>query len=89
MFHSERSNQILNRTLQIIVLIYQGAALIVFAIIPFLAINWLRTPFIGAFVEQTMVFNGVGQESPAETWGLFQDKQLWLDYQLTALTVKK
>ena len=82
MLQPERFNRIFNRTLQIIVLVYQGIALIAFAIIPFLAINWLRTPFLGAFVEQTLVFNGVGQETPAESWGLFQDKKLALDYQI-------
>jgi signal transduction histidine kinase/putative methionine-R-sulfoxide reductase with GAF domain len=82
MLQSGRLNHLLNRTLQVIVLIYQGIALIAFAIIPFLAVNWMRTPFLGAFVEQTIVFIGVGQETPAESWGLFLDKKLWLDYQI-------
>jgi signal transduction histidine kinase/putative methionine-R-sulfoxide reductase with GAF domain len=82
MMQSERSNNLINRIFQIIVLIYQGIALIAFAILPFLAVNWMRTPFLGAFVEQTMVFNGVGQETPAESWALFLDKRLAIDYQL-------
>jgi signal transduction histidine kinase/putative methionine-R-sulfoxide reductase with GAF domain len=82
MLHSERIHHITSRVLQAIVLAYQGIALIAFLVIPFLAINWLRTPFLGAFVEQTMVFNGVGQETPPEAWGLFLDKSLQLDYQL-------
>ena len=82
MSQSERLHQIVNRVLQIVVLVYQGIALMAFLVIPFLAINWLRTPFLGAFVEQTMVFNGVGQETPPEAWSLFRDKSLWLDYQL-------
>ena len=85
MLPSERLNRLFNRFLQIIVLIYQGIALIAFVIIPFLAVNWMRTPFPGAFVEQTMVFNGVGQQTPAESWGLFLDKQLRVNYQLTGV----
>ena len=60
MLRSERSDQILNRVFQFFVLSYQGIALIAFLIIPFLAANWLRTPFLGAFIEQTNIFNGVG-----------------------------
>jgi signal transduction histidine kinase len=82
MLQSERLNQIVDRVLQIVVLVYQGIALLALVGIPFLAIQWLRTPFLGAFVEQTMVFNGVGQDTPPQTWGLFQDKSLRLAYQL-------
>jgi signal transduction histidine kinase/putative methionine-R-sulfoxide reductase with GAF domain len=82
MFRSERLSQIVNRVLQIMVLVYQGIALLAFLVIPFLAIQWMQTPFLGAFVEQTMVFNGVGQASPPQAWGLFQDQSLWLTTQL-------
>ena len=82
MLQSERLNQIVDRVLQIVVLAYQGVALLALIVIPFLAIQWLRTPFLGAFVEQTMVFNGVGQEGLQPAWGLFQDKSLALNYQL-------
>jgi signal transduction histidine kinase len=86
MLRSERLNQIFHLrfkgVLQIVVLAYQGVALLALVVIPFLAIPWLRTPFLGAFVEQTMVFNGVGQDSPQPTWSLFQDNSLALKYQL-------
>jgi signal transduction histidine kinase len=82
MLRSERTSQIVNRVLQGLVLSYQGLALLAFLVIPFLAVQWMRTPFVGAFVEQTMVFNGVGQTTPAQTWSLFQDKSLWLKSQL-------
>jgi signal transduction histidine kinase/putative methionine-R-sulfoxide reductase with GAF domain len=82
MLHSERLQLISSRIRQSIVLAYQGVALIAFLIIPFLAVSWLKTPFLGAFVEQTMVFNGVGQATPPEAWGLFQDASLQLNYQL-------
>jgi hypothetical protein len=76
MFHSERLNHIINRILQGIVLAYQGLALVIFVIIPFLADNWLRIPFIGAFVEQTLVFNGVGPGGFDDAWYLFQKVEL-------------
>ena len=76
MFHSERLNHITNRILQGIVLAYQGLALVIFVIIPFLADNWLRIPFIGAFVEQTLVFNGVGPGGFDDAWYLFQKVEL-------------
>ena len=65
----------------IVVLAYQGVALLALVVIPFLASSWLRTPFLGAFVEQTMVFNGVGQDYQPG-WELFQDKSLALTTQL-------
>src|SRR5512140_1702311 len=82
MAQSERVHPRTNRILQALVLAYQGIALIAFLIIPFLALNWMKTPFMGAFVEQTMVFNGEGQEKPAEAWGLYLDKSIGLKYQL-------
>ncbi len=81
MSQSERSNQIFNRVIQLVVLAYQGLALIAFLVIPFLAASWLNTPFIGAFVEQTMVFNGVGPTRIDPAWGLF-DSGVRLDNQL-------
>jgi signal transduction histidine kinase len=82
MFHNERINRLINRVLQIVVLVYQAIALAAFLAIPFLAGRWLQTPFLGAFVEQTMLFNGVGQAEPAESWSLFLDEHLRLKYQL-------
>jgi signal transduction histidine kinase len=47
--------------------VYQLIALAIFGIVPFLAYNWIRTPFIGAFIEHTMMSNGVGPRA-VETW---------------------
>ena len=49
---------------------YQIVALITFAIVPFLALSWIRTPFIGVFVEHTMTSNGV-RPNIVETWPAF------------------
>jgi signal transduction histidine kinase/putative methionine-R-sulfoxide reductase with GAF domain len=82
MMRSEHLNQILERVLQVVVLVYQGISLMALVVIPILALPWLQKPFLGAFVEQTMVFNGVGQENSQPAWNLFQDKSLALHYQL-------
>lgn len=68
---SERLNQILSRMLQVVVLVYQGAALVAFLFIPFLAYNWLRLPFLGGFIEQTMIVNQVTPSTP-EAWPLLE-----------------
>ena len=60
------------KILEISVIAYQALAVIVFILIPIFAINWWSKPFIGAFVEQTMSFNGVGPlRTENEPWELF------------------
>ena len=56
----------------ILVFLYQVVALVIFAIIPFLAVNWLSRPFIGALIEHTMVANGVKPQT-AGTWSGFEN----------------
>lgn len=63
-----------NKALEITVLAYQAIAVIAFIIIPIAAFQWWKTPFIGAFFEQTMVFNDVGsirEDTDSEAWQLF------------------
>lgn len=69
MFHSERFNRFTNRLLQGITLAYQGLALVIFLVIPFMAYNWLRLPFLGGFIEQTMMVNLVNPAEP-QAWPL-------------------
>ncbi len=75
----------LEHILQALVLAYQIVTIIALIVLGALAARWLRLPFLGAFVEQTLVFNGVGQRQPAEAWGLYLDESLRLNYQLTAI----
>lgn len=56
-----------DRITTILTTIYQLAALIIFAIVPILAFQWIHTPFIGVFIEHTMMANGVGPQAP-EYW---------------------
>ena len=88
MSRSEHFNSLTNRILPIVVLAYQGLALMAFLVLPFLAYRWMQTPFLGAFVEQTMVFNGVGQETPPDAWQLYLDKPLRLNYQIVEVNGK-
>ena len=39
---------------------------------PFLANRWLQLPFVGAFVEQTLIFNSVGPQSNS-TWAAIEE----------------
>ncbi len=67
----QRTAAILGRVMQIAASVYQVVALVAFVASLFLAASWLRTPFIGAFFEPTLVFNGVGPTGGSETWNLY------------------
>src|SRR5512140_68042 len=68
---AERSATFLNGALQVAAAVYQAVALFAFVASLFLAASWLKVPFIGAFFEQTMVFNGAKPTGEAETWFLY------------------
>ncbi|MEK7276732.1 MAG: GAF domain-containing protein [Chloroflexota bacterium] len=54
--------------------ITSGALLLVigvYAVTPFLAYRWTRIPFFGAFVEPTLIFNGIGSPD----WALIADNK--------------
>ncbi|MFZ1040696.1 MAG: GAF domain-containing protein [Anaerolineales bacterium] len=70
MWTSIRSNTYLNQALQVIAFFYQFLAVAVFITALFLANWWLSTPFLGAFYEHTMVFNGVVPTGPDAAWDL-------------------
>ncbi|RPI31692.1 MAG: GAF domain-containing protein, partial [Chloroflexota bacterium] len=52
------------RLLPALVLIYQLAALAIFIIAPMQAFGWMERPFIGAFIEQTMMINTLAPSQP-------------------------
>lgn len=54
---------------QVLVTLYLFATLAVYLAAPMLAASWLKTPFIGGFVEQTMLFNGTGSSETPSQWG--------------------
>ena len=61
MTSSSSSSQVsvINWFHQFIIIAYMALAIMVLTAGVFLAIGWLRTPFIGGFVDQRLVFNGL------------------------------
>lgn len=76
MQNKQNSAAFLNRTLQVIVFVYQAMAVVVFFAGVILGNRWLRAPFMGAFYEHTLIFNGVGPVEHSEAWGLFEQVKL-------------
>ena len=72
MNRSQGYSTALNKAMQVVVLVYQGIAAVVFITSLFLAYDWLKTPFIGGFFEQTMVLNGSGTRDAATPWALYE-----------------
>src|SRR5262249_44704618 len=73
MNESYRVNDVINKITQAVVLAYQAMAIIVFATSLFLGFDWLKTPFIGGFFEQTMVLNGADSYEAGKHWALYTD----------------
>ena len=70
-FGLQRYNVLINQILLWAVFVYQAAAVIIFLVGLFLANRWLQQPFIGAFYEHTLVFNGTGSDSSDPAWELY------------------
>jgi len=69
----QRLQPYLNRILPVVVLIYQVMALSAFMVAFILAFGWLKLPFLGAFFEHTLAFNGAVPSQPSEAWQLYND----------------
>ncbi len=67
---SQQFNSTLSKFLQALVLLYQAVAVAAFAVSLFLANRWLSLPFLGAFFEQTMAYNGGVPSQPTTDWDL-------------------
>jgi len=72
MNESYRVNDVISKATQSIVLVYQTVAVVVFVLSLFLAYDWLSTPFIGGFFEQTMVLNGTDTRESGRHWALYE-----------------
>ncbi len=57
--------------MQWVVLIYQAIAAVVFIASLWFAYNWLKNPFPGGFVEQTLVLNGSDTSEAGKHWSLY------------------
>lgn len=72
LYLSQRTQSVLSRVLQIAVLFYQVAAIVVFITTLYLANDWLRYPFIGGFFEHTLVLNGSDTSEEGKMWAMYE-----------------
>lgn len=72
----QRYSILINRILQWIVFAYQGVAVLLFLAALFIANRWFQQPFLGAFYEHTLVFNGTGPDQPEPAWSLFSQVEV-------------
>ncbi|MCQ3937548.1 MAG: hypothetical protein DPW18_10950 [Chloroflexi bacterium] len=71
-----RYGVLVNQALQWIVFAYQAMAVIVFLLALFFANRWIQQPFLGAFYEHTMVFNGTGPGDSDPAWFLYEQVEV-------------
>ena len=67
---SPEKSQRWDRASLIATFIYQGLVILAFLVYPILAYQYINTPFIGAFIDNTMVVNGVHPEPVPANWDL-------------------
>ncbi len=65
-------NTVVSRTLQTLVLLYQGVAVLVFGFSIYFGLGWLSQPFPGGFFEHTLVLNNSDTTVPGEQWDLYR-----------------
>lgn len=70
-FRSRASSGFLDQALQVLVFLYQFVAAAAFVAAIFLGTAWVKLPFMGAFYEQTLVFNGVAPGGGTDAWNLY------------------
>jgi signal transduction histidine kinase/putative methionine-R-sulfoxide reductase with GAF domain len=56
---------------QTIALVYLLIGLGAYLVAPFLALRWIQTPFLGGFLEQTLIFNGAGPTGDGQAWSAY------------------
>ena len=62
---------LVDRATRYLVVAYQAIAVFALIAIPFWAFQYFHQPFIGVFLEHTLVSNGVGPDDPAPEWNLY------------------
>lgn len=67
----QRYGVLVNQVLQWIVFVYQGVAAVFFVLALIFANRWIQQPFLGAFYEHTLVFNGTGPATEDPAWVLY------------------
>ena len=69
-----------------LVMIYQGLAVMAMIAIPFLAAQYFQLPFLGVFLEHTLVTNDIGPDEFTQEWFLY-NKGLHFGNQLISLSI--
>ena len=72
MYPSQRFYEVTNRTTQFLVLGYQVLAGIIFIGALLLSYRWLSNPFIGGFLEHTLILNGTQTRETGKQWALYE-----------------
>ena len=72
MSQTNRLNTTIDRVTQAVVIVYQVLAVVVFVASLFLANDWLTNPFLGGFLEQTLVLNGSDTREAGKHWALYE-----------------
>src|SRR5258706_7381598 len=78
-------NMVVNRVYQYLVFIYQAIVVVAFLLMPFWAIRFSQQPFLGVFLEHTLVTNGIGTKDAPE-WTLLNQGLDQFGNQLTSLS---
>ena len=72
LYFSQRTQTVVNRVFQAVVLVYQAVAVVIFISVLTTAGEWLRAPFIGGFFEHTMVLNGSDTSQENKSWAMYE-----------------
>ncbi|HEX5837445.1 MAG TPA: hypothetical protein VFY26_06415, partial [Anaerolineales bacterium] len=72
MLETDRLNSTIERITQSVVIVYQVLAILVFIASLLFAYDWLRSPFIGGFFEQTMALNDAVTREAGKQWALHE-----------------
>ena len=71
------SNSLIGRMPELLVLFYQGIAVAAFAFSIYFGLRWLSLPFLGGFLEHSMVLNDSSKNDPA--WALYSNGFVFKD----------
>jgi signal transduction histidine kinase len=86
MINASRPMELADRISQYMVIVYQAIAVLALIAIPFWAVRFFQQPFIGVFLEHTMLTNGVGPEGNPSGWPIY-DQGLRFGHQLVSLSL--
>ncbi|HEY3311613.1 MAG TPA: GAF domain-containing protein [Anaerolineales bacterium] len=85
MIKYSRPMELLDRISQYLVIVYQAIAVLAMIAIPFWALSFFQQPFLGVFLEHTMLTNGVGPDEHPSGWPLY-DQGVRFGHQLLSLS---